>query len=149
MALTIAIPKPLQIAHCFWTFSAPVLYKDFQRTWPERQYINQIPVTISFLEAIAGVINKDFYFHQAKRQYLEDSSKSIDVVVFGHTHIPDFRRTNDGFYINAGTWIDHNTSYPEATRTFAVIKTGAVDSAAVYEYTQTGALLDISESLST
>ncbi|WP_277408390.1 hypothetical protein [Lacrimispora xylanisolvens] len=38
------------------------------------------------------------------------------------------------YYLNDGTWIDHNTDYPEATRTFAVITTADKDTASLFEF---------------
>lgn len=130
------------------TISAPVLYVDFQRSWEERQEINQVAVKTCFSEAAAGTLNHDYFYDQAKMQYLENPEKSIDVVIFGHTHIPDFRNVDNKIYANTGTWIDYNSTYPDATRTFVVITTGAVDSAAVYKYMPDGTILDISDSLS-
>jgi len=38
------------------------------------------------------------------------------------------------YYLNDGTWIDHNTDYPEATRTFEVITTADKDTASLFEF---------------
>ena len=130
------------------TISAPVLFKNFQRTWEDRQEINQVAVKNSFSEAVAGTLSHDYFFNQAKVQYLQNQEKSIDVVVFGHTHMPNLRNVDDKIYANCGTWIDHNTIYPEASRTFAVITTGAVNSAAIYEYMTDGTISDITDSVS-
>jgi len=124
------------------TISAPVLFKNFQRTWQERQEINQVAVKNGFVEAVAGTLNPDYFLNQAKAQYLHNSERSIDVAVFGHTHIPTLQNVDDKLYVNTGTWIDHNYSYPDATRTFAVITTGAVDDATVYKYMADGTIAD-------
>ncbi len=131
------------------TISAPVLFKNIQRTWDERQKINQVKVPNSFLEAVAGTLDWDYYFRQAKVQYLENPDENVDVVVFGHTHVPKFSALDNGkYYINEGTWIDHNTDYPEATRTFAVITTGDKTTAGLYQYGEDGAVNDIAASVS-
>ena len=130
------------------TISAPVLFENFQQTWEERQDINQVAVKISFVEAVAGTLSHDYFYSQAKMQYLQNPEKSIDVVVFGHTHSPDYRNENGKLYVNTGTWIDHNTVYPDAMCTFAVITTGDVDSASVYSYMPDGTVIDITESVS-
>ena len=130
------------------TISAPVLFKNIQRTWAERQTINNIKVPNSFIEAVAGTLDWDYYFRQAKAQYLENPDESVDVVVFGHTHVPAFQDMGEGkCYINDGTWIDHNTNYPDAPRTFAVITTGNQDTAALYSFKEDGSLRDISASV--
>lgn len=130
------------------TISAPVLFRNFQRTWDERQEINQVSVKNTFIEAVSGTLDHDYFFNQAKVQYLQNPEKSIDVAVFGHTHIPQLQNVDNKLYVNDGTWIDHNTSYPDATRTFAVITTGTVDDAAIYEYMTDGTITDITESVS-
>lgn len=131
------------------TISAPVLFKNIQRTWDERQKVNQVKVPNSFLEAVAGTVDWGYYFRQAKAQYLENPNENVDVVVFGHTHVPSYRAMDNGkCYINEGTWIDHNTDYPEATRTFAVITTGDKTTAGLYMYEEDGSVTDIAASVS-
>ncbi|MFA6845502.1 MAG: metallophosphoesterase, partial [Sphaerochaetaceae bacterium] len=127
------------------TISAPVLFKNFQRNWDERQEINQIQVKNSFVQAIAGTFDKDYFFKQAKMQYLENPQRAIEVVVFGHTHVPYFQKLDNGkYYVNDGTWIDNNNLDSSATRTFAVITTGSTDQAALYKYMLDGSLQDLS-----
>jgi len=131
------------------TISAPVLFKNIQRTWDERQKINQVKVPNSFLEAVAGTLDWEYFYRQAKVQYLENSDENVDVVVFGHTHVPAYRAMDNGkYYINEGTWIDHNTDYPEATRTFAVITTGDKTTAGLYKYEEDGSVTDIAARVS-
>ncbi len=131
------------------TISAPTLFRNFQRTWEERQEINQVAVKNSFAQAAAGALDPNYFFSQAKTQYLENPDKTIEVVVFGHTHVPTYRSVGENkLYINEGTWIDHNASYPQATRTFAVITTGETDSAAIFEYMPDGTISDITASVS-
>ena len=127
------------------TISAPVLFKNIQRTWDERQSLNKIKVSNSFSEAVAGALDWEYYFGQAKTQYLENSNENVDVVLFGHTHVPIYQELGDGqYYLNTGTWVDHNTNSPEAARTFAVITTGKKDTTALYSYGQDGAVKDVS-----
>lgn len=73
----------------------------------------------------------------------------MDVVVFGHTHVHTYRDMGNGkFYLNDGTWIDNNTDYPEATRTFRVITTGNKDKSGIYRYGDDGCVIDIGASVS-
>jgi len=131
------------------TISAPVLFKDIQRTWAERQAVNNIKVPNSFIEAVAGTLDWNYYFTQAKAQYLENPNENVDMVVFGHTHVPTYQEAGEGkHYINSGTWIDHNTDDPEATRTFVVITTGDEDMAALYRFEEDGSVLDFGASAS-
>lgn len=102
----------------------------------------------SFVQAVAGTLSPDYYFNQAKVQYLENPEKSIDIVVFGHTHSPEIRTLERKQYVNDGTWVDHNSVYPYTTRTFAVITTGTVSNAALYDYMPDGTIIDISNKVS-
>lgn len=131
------------------TISAPVLFKNIQRSWAERQTLNNIKVPNSFIEAVAGTLDWEYYFGQAKKQYMDNPDESVDVVVFGHTHVPKYQDMGDGrYYLNDGTWIDNNTDYPDATRTFAVITTGNKDMAVLYRFTEDGSIIDIGASIS-
>ena len=80
-------------------------------------------------------------------QYLDDPDCGVEVVVFGHTHIPDYRYFGDNrFYVNSGTWIDINLdAAPDLTRTFALVTTGDIDLASLCRYEKTGTVTDISE----
>lgn len=131
------------------TISAPVLYKNIQRTWDERQKINNIKIPVSFTEALTEAKDWEYFMRQAKTQYLDNPNEKVDVVIFGHTHVPRYQDMGDGkYYLNDGTWIDHNTDYPEATRTFAVITTADKDTAALYQYAEDGSVVDIADSVS-
>jgi UDP-2,3-diacylglucosamine pyrophosphatase LpxH len=126
------------------TISAPNLFRDFQRTWKQRQQINQVQVETSFIQAAAGTLDIGYFAEQAAAQYLENPAEQVDVVVFGHTHIPDYRIfAGDKIYLNEGTWIDHNTLFDTAERTFAVITTGDHTHASVYGYNADGSITDI------
>ena len=130
------------------TISAPTLFKNIQRTWAERQKINDVKVPDSFVEAVSGALDSGYFFKQAKVQYLDNPNENVDVVVFGHTHVPMFCQVGDGsYYINDGTWIDNNSDYPDATRTFAVITTGDKDTVGLYKYMEDGSISDISGSV--
>lgn len=126
------------------TISAPVLFRNIQRTWDERQKLNQVKFPTPFNEAVLGTVDWDYYFTQAKKQYLENPEEAVDIVVFGHTHAPGIYTTDSGKkYINSGTWVDHNTVYPDAERTFVVITTGEQNTAVLYSYAEDGSIKDI------
>ncbi len=131
------------------TISAPVLFQNIQRTWSERQTINKVKVPNSFIEAVSGTVDWEYFLRQARTQYLDNPNENVDVVVFGHTHVPAYRDMGNGkYYINEGTWIDHNTNYPDADRTFAVITTGEKTTPALYSFMEDGSVTDISASVS-
>jgi UDP-2,3-diacylglucosamine pyrophosphatase LpxH len=125
------------------TISAPVLFKNFQRTWDKRQEMNDVVIKIPFLEAGASAGKPAYFYDCAKKQYLENSHKSYDIVIFGHTHVPDFQHTGKQYYINTGTWVDHNSDYPAATRTFSVIETSASSKANLFVYGEDGSIKNV------
>lgn len=130
------------------TISAPVLFKNIQRTWGERQKLNAVSVQNTFIEAVSGAVDGEYFFNQAKIQHIDNEDENVDVVVFGHTHVPMYRDMGNGsYYINDGTWIDNNNLYP-ATRTFTVITTGDKDKANLYCYMEDGSLRDIAADVS-
>ena len=124
--------------------SAPVLYPDFQRTWRERMRVNRVAVPMSFIEAVKGASEIPYFRRQASVQYLDRPETGIDVVVFGHTHVPDFHDYGNGrYYLNDGTWIDSNLD-GDYTCTFALIASGDVDTARILRYCEDGSIEDIS-----
>ena len=114
------------------TLSAPVLFRDFQRTWPARQKINDVWLPCLFTEAGAQAITAAYYRLCAERQYLDRGL--YDIVVFGHTHEPDLSRKGDTYYINTGAWIDAAPGSPDKGKTYAVIETGRRSWAELHTY---------------
>ena len=135
--------------------SAPTLFRNIQLSWPARQMANKVKVPqASFALSVAGAVPPAFpdsFFSQAKANYLENpNEQNVEVVVFGHTHVPMCRYVAGGkCYLNSGTWIDENTEHP-ATRTFAVITTGAAgrDAVAIRQFMKEGEVADITASVS-
>ncbi len=132
------------------TISSPVLYKNFQRTWNERQTINGVNVKSSFIEAATAAVKGDSTNYFPKQEDLQYAGKNIDIVVFGHTHYPLVEKFDNGItVINDGTWIDKNTSYPTGlSRTFVVISTGKKTTGAVYIYETDGKISDVTKTIS-
>ncbi len=126
------------------TISAPKLFRNIQRTWDERQVLNQVKVPNSFIEAVSGTLDWEYFFRQAKVQYLENPDENVEIVLFGHTHVPALMDLGGGkYYVNEGSWIAHNMDDPDATRTFAVITAGEKDTAVLCRLTDDGSLKDI------
>lgn len=127
------------------TISAPVLYRNIQRTWEARQEHNLVKVPNTFVKAAPGTTDWRYFMDEAKIQYIDNPNENVEIVVFGHTHVPTIKSIGEGaLYVNSGTWIDHNTTY-DATRTIAVITTGESSSAAIYSYEADGSLRDLGE----
>jgi len=135
--------------------SAPKLFRNIQLSWQARQVANKVKVPESpFALSVAGAVPPAFpdsFFARAKANYLENpNEKNVEVVIFGHTHVPMCRYTDGGkCYLNSGTWIDHNTDHPD-TRTFVVVTTGASgkDARAIYRFMKEGEIADITASVS-
>lgn len=129
------------------TISAPTLYRHFQRDWGRIQENNLVSVKAPFAESVAGALDSGYFFKQARAQYLENPERRIEVVVFGHTHVPMLRPLPGAeakFYVNSGTWIDHNTYHPAAS-TFVVITCGdSADTVGLFEYYRDGAIRALS-----
>ncbi|MFA7113517.1 MAG: hypothetical protein WC115_08220, partial [Sphaerochaeta sp.] len=134
--------------------SAPVLFPNYQRTWDARQQANGVQKKASFIEAALGALGGDYIETQARLQFEVDKAHSdTSVVLFGHSHIPAFYDYgNNHYYVNTGTWIDHNVNYKEAdgsylSRTFAVVTTGRTNAVNMYQYRSDGTLRDLREIL--
>lgn len=102
------------------------LYANAQRRWDEVQQINKVATKNSYSEATVGAIDHTFFDKQAVKQYF-DLDSTVDVVVFGHSHVPLVNRYENEYdkekvYANSGTWIDENLIGLE--RCFVVIESG-------------------------
>ena len=107
------------------TISA-ILYANAQRRWDEVQEINGVAVKNPYALATVGAVDHKFFDAQAVKQYF-DIDPTIDVVVFGHSHVPVINRYQNGYdnekiYANSGTWIDNNLIGLD--RCFVVIESG-------------------------
>ncbi len=107
------------------TISA-VLYANAQRRWDEVQELNGVAVKNPYPQATVGAVDHTFFDGQAVKQYF-NLDPTVDVVVFGHSHVPLVNRFPEGYnrekvYANSGTWIDENPA--GADRCFVVIESG-------------------------
>ena len=126
------------------TISAPVLFRNIQRTWDERQELNNVRVPVNFKEAVYGALDPQFFAKQAVKQHIENPDKNIEIVVFGHTHAPEVKDLGNGqYYANSGTWVDPKPSEAKDLCTFVVITTGAQDEVELYKYEKSGAVVDL------
>ncbi|MFT3963294.1 metallophosphoesterase [Propionivibrio sp.] len=137
--------------------SAPKLFKNIQTTWAARQTANKVKVPENtFASSVTGAVVApafpESYFTWAKANYLENPAEAnVEVVVFGHTHVPARRDTDSGkCYLNSGTWIDHNANSTVGSRTFAVVTTGSSgkDVTALYQFVDAGNVVDVTATVS-
>lgn len=88
-----------------------VLYANVQRRWDKIQEMNGVASKNPYDMATEGAIDHTFLDSQAPKQYF-DLDPSVDVVVFGHSHVPVLNRyqgyDKEKVYANSGTWIDEN-----------------------------------------
>ncbi len=103
-----------------------VLYSNVQRRWDEVQENNHVATKNPYSVATVGAVDHKFFDEQAVKQYF-DLDTTVDVVVFGHSHVPVINRFQEGYnkekiYANSGTWIDENLIGLE--RCFVVIESG-------------------------
>jgi UDP-2,3-diacylglucosamine pyrophosphatase LpxH len=110
------------------------LFSGLGSRWDALQALNRVNAPMSFHDAVLESAVLSGTDDKAKTQYF-DLDKSVDVVVFGHTHVPMLQKYDDGkVYLNSGTWIDDNLN-SKNTRTFLKItsKTAGND-VALYTY---------------
>lgn len=107
--------------------SAP-LYSHMQRNWDEIQRRNLVPAQIDLTDQFARMFDQTLRAEYARKQYF-DLDPTVDVVVFGHTHVPFYQEykayDRTKLYVNEGTWIDKNMDDPENTASFAWIDSSA------------------------
>ncbi len=126
------------------TISAPVLFPNLQRTWDERQEVNEVKVKNSFIDAAKGTVSPAYFTSQAVTQYLDNPDEDVDIVVFGHTHVPVYKDFGNGkYYLNSGTWVDDNNVVEQAIRTFAVVEGGEDHVCALMKMMDDGTISDI------
>ncbi|WP_303870333.1 metallophosphoesterase [Acetobacterium wieringae] len=129
------------------TISA-ALYANVQRRWDALQEANNVTVKLPYNLATARVQDSTFCDEQAVTQYF-NVDPSVDIVVFGHTHVPVFNSFTEGYnrkktYVNSGTWIDKNLL--GADMTFVVIESGQDTSVVrLMQYAADGTIADISQ----
>ena len=101
------------------------LYKGFETHWEKLCRRNLVPAPVNLLEQLSRMTDQSLRAEYAKAQYF-DLDPTVDVVVFGHTHVPYYEEYTEGYdrkkvYVNEGTWVDHNMDDPENTAVFAEI----------------------------
>lgn len=129
------------------TISA-ALYANIQRHWDALQEANGVAVKLPYDVATARAQDSTFCDEQAVTQYF-NLDPEIDIVVFGHTHVPIYTTYSQGYnrektYVNSGTWIDKNLL--GADMTFVVIESGQETSAVrLMQYAADGTITDLSQ----
>ena len=121
------------------------LFRDFQDNWDEIQTRKLLYQShISFNDAVMQSATSTFVDSQAVTQYF-NVDPSIEVVVFGHTHVPLYNEiAANKVYANSGTWIDTNTL--GETATFVLIEMGEkADTVELYKYNTDGSITLLSE----
>lgn len=115
------------------------LYQNFQDNWDEIQKRNGVKSYIAFNDAVMQSSSATFVDEQAVKQYF-NVDPSMEVVVFGHTHLPAYREiAANKVYANTGTWIDKSTLGDNTT--FVLIGMGEkTDTVGLYKYNADGSV---------
>lgn len=105
------------------------LYANVQQRWDQIQQMNNVNAPCSARDGM--LISTTFALRDTlpQTQYF-DLDETVDVVVFGHTHIPTKRDYvgADGsakIYANSGTWIDSNDQAPGHVGTYVLIESNS------------------------
>lgn len=106
------------------------LFNGIQDTWEARQTLNNVPKHTETSRAIDSVNSATETDYQAKLQYFMNPDSDKRIVVFGHTHQPRIRASQNYknekcIYANSGTWIDDNPN--STTMHFVVITPQGTD----------------------
>lgn len=104
------------------------LFQGIDSNWMELQLLNRVNVLQEYGSSVLESASLEVTDQKAYSDYF-DVDKSIDVVVFGHTHAPLIQRSVAGYpgkiYVNSGTWIDHNLNGDKTSRAFVKIVSSA------------------------
>lgn len=125
-----------------------VLYADVQKRWDTIQEANGVVARNPYATAVAGALDHAFCDQQAVKQYF-NVDPTVDVVVFGHSHVPVITRFTEGYnrekvYANSGTWIDTNLLGED--RCFVAIESGAQSTAVrLMQYRTDGSVCEIEQ----
>jgi hypothetical protein len=105
---------------------------------------NGVPTYIAFNDAVMQSASTTVVDAQAVTQHF-NVDPTIEVVVFGHTHVPIYREiASNKVYANSGTWIDNNTQGDSTT--FVLIGLGEkADTVGLYKYSEDGSIKSLSD----
>ena len=119
------------------------VFPNIQDNWDEVQKRNGVPTHIAFNDAVMQSASTTVVDTQAVTQHF-NVDPTIEVVVFGHTHVPIYREiTANKVYANSGTWIDNNTQGDNTT--FVLIEMGEkADTVELYKYNEDGSIKSLS-----
>ncbi len=107
------------------SLSAP-LYRDLVANWGEVQRRNLVPVPVSAAHSLAHAADNEERIEELPARVYFDVDPTVDVVVFGHTHVPGYKDftgyDRPKVFANSGTWVDDNTDDPANTATFVLVE---------------------------
>ena len=112
------------------SLNAP-LYRNITENWDEVQRINLVPVPVTAEHSLKHAADNKERFEELPARVYFDVDPSVDVVVFGHTHVPGYRPftgyDRPKVFANSGTWVDNNMDDPNNTATFVMIESSPGD----------------------
>ena len=110
------------------SLNAP-LYRDVVKNWDEVQRRNLVPVPVSAEHSLKHAADNEERIEELPARVYFDIDPTVDVVVFGHTHVPGYKDftgyDRPKVFANSGTWVDNNTDDPANTATFVLVESTA------------------------
>ena len=110
------------------SLSAP-LYRDLVNNWDEVQRRNLVPAPVSAAHSLKHAADNEERIEELPARVYFDVDPTVDVVVFGHTHVPGYKDftgyDRPKVFANSGTWVDDNMDDPANTATFVLVESTA------------------------
>ena len=107
------------------SLNAP-LYRDVWKNWDEVQRRNLVPAPVSAEHSLKHAADNEERIEDLPARVYFDVDPTVDVVVFGHTHVPGYKDftgyDRPKIFANSGTWVDDNGDDPNNTATFVLVE---------------------------
>ena len=121
------------------------LFNKIASNWLKLEAINRVNTLQSYADAVVESAKLEATDAKAAQDYF-NVDKSVDVVIFGHTHAPLLSKASTGspvkIYANSGTWVDNNIDGDHSVRTYVkVVSSLYEDKVSLYSYQTDGTSL--------
>lgn len=101
------------------------IYRNLVENWEEVQRRNLVPSPVSVAYSLEHAADNKERFEVLPARVYFDVDPSVDVVVFGHTHVPGYKEfsgySSRKIFANSGTWVDNNIDDPKNNATFVMV----------------------------
>jgi UDP-2,3-diacylglucosamine pyrophosphatase LpxH len=118
------------------------LFKGIDTNWQALQILNRTGMLQAYGPSVLESAALEATDAKSTQVYFAND-KSVDVVVFGHTHAPLIEKNQGGFagktYVNSGTWVDTNIDGDKTTRTYVkVVSSVSKAEVGLYRFEENG-----------